>query len=123
MLRDIRTIWLSGAADGTSQIFFGQFADSYHGLRRERSQFRGVAEVSEPPGQKPRMQLHCVPTHRMRLTSGRGGAQACSITETTGGSRKSALLTHHAAMRSSLTCLLYTSDAADDLLCVDLGGR
>src|SRR5450756_2976063 len=27
--------------------------------------------------------------------------------------------------RSSLTstCLLYTSDAADDLLCVDLGGR
>ena len=21
------------------------------------------------------------------------------------------------------TCLLYTSDAADDLLCVDLGGR
>ena len=27
--------------------------------------------------------------------------------------------------RSTLegTCLLYTSDAADDLLCVDLGGR
>ena len=23
----------------------------------------------------------------------------------------------------SLGCLLYTSDAADDLLCVDLGGR
>ena len=23
----------------------------------------------------------------------------------------------------SSTCLLYTSDAADDLLCVDLGGR
>src|SRR5450756_3126880 len=23
----------------------------------------------------------------------------------------------------SLSCLLYTSDAADDLLCVDLGGR
>ena len=23
----------------------------------------------------------------------------------------------------TLTCLLYTSDAADDLLCVDLGGR
>src|SRR5450756_3260436 len=27
------------------------------------------------------------------------------------------------AMRRSRTCLLYTSDAADDLLCVDLGGR
>src|SRR5450756_2715917 len=25
--------------------------------------------------------------------------------------------------RSDDTCLLYTSDAADDLLCVDLGGR
>jgi len=25
--------------------------------------------------------------------------------------------------RQSLCCLLYTSDAADDLLCVDLGGR
>ena len=24
---------------------------------------------------------------------------------------------------STSTCLLYTSDAADDLLCVDLGGR
>src|SRR5665213_2911636 len=27
------------------------------------------------------------------------------------------------ADRHPLTCLLYTSDAADDLLCVDLGGR
>eukprot|EP00657_Telonema_sp_P-1_P003350 TRINITY_DN18136_c0_g1_i4.p1 TRINITY_DN18136_c0_g1~~TRINITY_DN18136_c0_g1_i4.p1 ORF type:complete len:115 (+),score=63.14 TRINITY_DN18136_c0_g1_i4:63-407(+) len=26
-------------------------------------------------------------------------------------------------MAQSLGCLLYTSDAADDLLCVDLGGR
>src|SRR5450756_544766 len=26
-------------------------------------------------------------------------------------------------IRSSISCLLYTSDAADDLLCVDLGGR
>src|SRR5659263_724025 len=27
------------------------------------------------------------------------------------------------ALRTPYTCLLYTSDAADDLLCVDLGGR
>src|SRR5659263_284101 len=27
------------------------------------------------------------------------------------------------AVQSTTTCLLYTSDAADDLLCVDLGGR
>ena len=25
--------------------------------------------------------------------------------------------------KNTITCLLYTSDAADDLLCVDLGGR
>src|SRR5680860_1908630 len=29
----------------------------------------------------------------------------------------------HPALHSSSGCLLYTSDAADDLLCVDLGGR
>ena len=28
-----------------------------------------------------------------------------------------------AAVAATRTCLLYTSDAADDLLCVDLGGR
>src|SRR5450756_3025228 len=28
-----------------------------------------------------------------------------------------------AARRAPIHCLLYTSDAADDLLCVDLGGR
>ena len=27
------------------------------------------------------------------------------------------------ALQNISTCLLYTSDAADDLLCVDLGGR
>ena len=27
------------------------------------------------------------------------------------------------AIAEYITCLLYTSDAADDLLCVDLGGR
>ena len=31
------------------------------------------------------------------------------------------LMTLHNALVG--TCLLYTSDAADDLLCVDLGGR
>src|SRR5450756_2913799 len=37
-------------------------------------------------------------------------------------SRRSRMPT--ATMRISVnTCLLYTSDAADDLLCVDLGGR
>ena len=27
------------------------------------------------------------------------------------------------SLKNRKTCLLYTSDAADDLLCVDLGGR
>ena len=33
------------------------------------------------------------------------------------------LLTAWALRQPGYTCLLYTSDAADDLLCVDLGGR
>src|SRR5680860_552685 len=32
-------------------------------------------------------------------------------------------LFRHADVKQWLRCLLYTSDAADDLLCVDLGGR
>src|SRR5450756_3169958 len=35
-----------------------------------------------------------------------------------------AIVKKRLALEASLyTCLLYTSDAADDLLCVDLGGR
>src|SRR5428012_15473 len=30
---------------------------------------------------------------------------------------------YYRAIQQFLACLLYTSDAADDLLCVDLGGR
>src|SRR5680860_1858771 len=33
------------------------------------------------------------------------------------------LISSHSYMSKIITCLLYTSDAADDLLCVDLGGR
>ena len=33
------------------------------------------------------------------------------------------LMKHIQKIKISWTCLLYTSDAADDLLCVDLGGR
>ena len=34
-----------------------------------------------------------------------------------------AVLSNHGKEMAPLGCLLYTSDAADDLLCVDLGGR
>ena len=33
------------------------------------------------------------------------------------------LIAMHGADGVAYSCLLYTSDAADDLLCVDLGGR
>ena len=36
---------------------------------------------------------------------------------------KEALTRKNEHLRRALDCLLYTSDAADDLLCVDLGGR
>ena len=40
--------------------------------------------------------------------------------EVIGGKWKVASFRNYALVRN---CLLYTSDAADDLLCVDLGGR
>src|SRR5450756_3251149 len=39
------------------------------------------------------------------------------------GNLKPEYLPHGKAWRETKNCLLYTSDAADDLLCVDLGGR
>ena len=41
-----------------------------------------------------------------------------------GGERGGDVAAHRVAVAAVVrTCLLYTSDAADDLLCVDLGGR
>src|SRR5665213_1716627 len=40
-----------------------------------------------------------------------------------GASRRYIMSAVEASLRRLNTCLLYTSDAADDLLCVDLGGR
>ena len=37
--------------------------------------------------------------------------------------REKAGLAYYASSSLDMGCLLYTSDAADDLLCVDLGGR
>ena len=54
-------------------------------------------------------------------TLGRGGSDttACALT--------AALSAEYCEIFTDVngvyTCLLYTSDAADDLLCVDLGGR
>src|SRR5450756_1377650 len=52
---------------------------------------------------------------------------SCRITERSPSiastSTSSGLSTSAFARYSSSSCLLYTSDAADDLLCVDLGGR
>src|SRR5450756_3107019 len=44
---------------------------------------------------------------------------------TPGSSPRCAISRRHTRQSPNLryTCLLYTSDAADDLLCVDLGGR
>ena len=48
-----------------------------------------------------------------------GGKPACFLS----GGTDSSTVAGMAALASGKTCLLYTSDAADDLLCVDLGGR
>src|SRR5450756_1513393 len=40
-----------------------------------------------------------------------------------GGGEVARYIGRHGTKRVAKACLLYTSDAADDLLCVDLGGR
>src|SRR5450756_3203275 len=40
-----------------------------------------------------------------------------------GGGEVTRYIDRHGTKRVTKACLLYTSDAADDLLCVDLGGR
>ena len=55
-------------------------------------------------------------THTHTHIHARTHALTCAHTDTHS-------LTHTHTHRHSLTCLLYTSDAADERLCVDLGGR
>src|SRR5450756_3215257 len=60
------------------------------------------------------------------ITDAQGNTIAWSSAGTMGfkGSRKSTPYAAQVAAEDvSKNCLLYTSDAADDLLCVDLGGR
>src|SRR5450756_314538 len=59
-----------------------------------------------------------LPYHALCLLSDHGEAGRLGV-ETT-GAEPHQLQAHRS---EKLTCLLYTSDAADDLLCVDLGGR
>src|SRR5450756_3094177 len=63
--------------------------------------------VTVPPGAVYSIAL----SRRLVRTSSSRSGSVLSVTAEAGVSRR------------RLTCLLYTSDAADDLLCVDLGGR
>src|SRR5450756_3222185 len=51
------------------------------------------------------------------------GGQPTSYAETAPANSASTTTAHVEVSGASSSCLLYTSDAADDLLCVDLGGR
>src|SRR5450756_2819178 len=50
--------------------------------------------------------------------SSRSGARSCRRAR-----RPTSRRACRSSSRATVRCLLYTSDAADDLLCVDLGGR
>src|SRR5450756_1811493 len=59
---------------------------------------------------------------KLPLPSSRFGSVPCPITEDVSSIGSRAHGTPHDE-HAAIACLLYTSDAADDLLCVDLGGR
>ena len=64
---------------------------------------------------------------RLRIFDDANGVMNCSVCEIGGEALVISQFTLHASTkkgnRPSYICHLYTSDAADDLLCVDLGGR
>eukprot|EP00657_Telonema_sp_P-1_P005235 TRINITY_DN2246_c0_g1_i3.p1 TRINITY_DN2246_c0_g1~~TRINITY_DN2246_c0_g1_i3.p1 ORF type:complete len:124 (-),score=9.36 TRINITY_DN2246_c0_g1_i3:18-389(-) len=74
------------------------------------------------PAQPERANLTCTPSagvHGAGTPSDQESImpfRSSIVTRTTSTSR-------HICISRNCTCLLYTSDAADDLLCVDLGGR
>ena len=80
-------------------IFFFQAEDGI----RDAQESRGLGDVYK-------RQALAVPTSSMKV-----GVNLPSL------SRSPSLL--QLSFKLSRVCLLYTSDAADDLLCVDLGGR
>src|SRR5450756_1555500 len=63
-----------------------------------------------------------VTASRQAWTSSRHDPRVESTTGSTARSVGTHLPSASSERRTAPTCLLYTSDAADDLLCVDLGG-
>src|SRR5680860_1489012 len=70
---------------------------------------RGGPRVSDPARGERNESGRC-----HGLTAYRGGVLWDNLNE---------IAVDHGCVGFGVTCLLYTSDAADDLLCVDLGGR
>src|SRR5450756_3250638 len=76
----------------------------------------------------PRMEEGRVSNEADNLLVGSDGKTTC---KTDTGTHREKIVRHLIGRRGTQTvapdvrriCLLYTSDAADDLLCVDLGGR
>src|SRR5450756_3134814 len=89
----------------------------------------GAARVTQPPSRLP-AELDPRGPGRSRPTRGSTGTRARPgiarwLRWTAGGSALAValVLVGGFAAYQYYSCLLYTSDAADDLLCVDLGGR
>src|SRR5450756_2666249 len=95
------------------------------------NQPRGVASTRRDPHAE-RVIVDLVPNGRILFPVGRLDVDTTGlIVLTNDGVLANRLMhprygvpkTYVARVRGKVSCLLYTSDAADDLLCVDLGGR
>src|SRR5680860_1132590 len=107
---------LSGVAGGFLGYFFQQRAWAHqHEVQRADLQREQAQQTFEDLSTLMDRRLY-----RMRLVHSAARRQALSGGH---GERLDHAVQDYRLVLRDWNCLLYTSDAADDLLCVDLGGR
>src|SRR5450756_2941765 len=103
---------------GVQQLADGQSTSVLLGISAADGRVKWRFAPSPPDGS-----LDAYAPGLISVTSSSGATWQDELDPATGRVRWQVASPYHATVTPSGICLLYTSDAADDLLCVDLGGR
>src|SRR5450756_2523790 len=104
--------------DGTSEVHFAMEHHRWRDRRTQVLQWRAVPEHVDALLRRFSAERQLVGPVEVA-----GAAQADEIADAALCRRSGEAVRMTDNPVGQVTCLLYTSDAADDLLCVDLGGR